>query len=71
MEDLTLNLSTCRFKHASLSQLDQECRDLQEYSHLLEKDLELAGRTIAQKDARIAETQKQLDDERGQVWEDV
>lgn len=48
-------------------QLNLECRDLKEYSRLLEGEVQEASRTLAEKDATLEQTKRQLDDERAQV----
>lgn len=54
--------------------MDQECRDLQEYCHLLEKEVDETRREVqearavaAHKDALLTEVQRELDAERVQV----
>ena len=49
------------------AQEDFERRDSMEYSLFLEGEVERASRTIADKDATLAQTRRQLDDERAQV----
>ena len=49
------------------NEINLECRDLKEYSRLLEGEVEQASKAIADKDATLAQTRRQLDDERAQV----
>ena len=63
-----------QWRHESFSQMDQECRDLQEYCNLLEKEVDEARReehearaVAAHKDALLTEVQRELDAERVQV----
>jgi hypothetical protein len=52
------------------NEINLECQDLKEYSRLLEGEVEQASRAIADKDATLAQTRRQLDDERAQVGVD-
>jgi chromosome segregation ATPase len=63
-----------QWRHESFEQMDQECRDLQEYCNLLEKEVDEARREVhearavaAHKDALLTEVQRELDTERVQV----
>ena len=57
----------CRDAQEDFERRDSIRRDSMEYSLFLEGEVERASRTIADKDATLAQTRRQLDDERAQV----
>jgi len=48
-------------------ELSLECKDLKEYSRLLEGEVEQATRTLKQRESLLEETKRQLGEERAQV----
>ena len=48
-------------------ELSLECKDLKEYSRLLEGEVEQATRTLKERDSVLEETNRQLGEERAQV----